>query len=62
MAAGMKSRLNFALESAKKKQVERTMSQISREFQSLRHSLNKKLREIGGEVPNEEGEPVEGQQ
>ena len=40
-----------------KKRVERNMFKISREFQTLKFSINKKLRDMGAEIPPEEGVP-----
>lgn len=52
-----KSRISLTLESALKKRVERNMFKVSREFQTLKFSINKKLREIGADIPPEDGVP-----
>jgi hypothetical protein len=45
------------VESALKKRVERNMFKVSKDFQNLKFSINKKLREIGAEIPPEDGVP-----
>jgi len=51
------SKLSLTLESALKKRVERNMFKVSREFQILKFSVNKKLRDLGADIPPEDGVP-----